>query len=657
VWHRSGISGSLSRYVLKFYADLGYRYLYEIRVSKAGSAKLGTGLYNIYWINSDPSHTEKDISDEMKLLIEKHGAPTRDRPSDFFGKRVPPSLKDEVRAYLLKEYEYEYGAMHAPYKKPTDPAHRTEVLHPLFVRDAAATIKIGHLTDLHVHVRADLYEVNIKRSKIKGVDYNNWNTSSRDLYDRAKGSCDILLLTGDLIDYGRGHFGRTPLSDKLRPFLSKNRELGQEHYVKTPSYEFEDHLGDDALYHQDRNWFLFYEFLASEQAYKKPVYTILGNHDWRVNPYPPFAPGSPSPSNFIHNYEQFFKGANRLDMTEKEHKEWSETLKEVIRDAHGAGYEKRFSYYYDATGNWELIKEQSFWDSVKAFFELVGQTTTLNKERLPTETTIDSVSWYLFLINPFLDFAFHLPGGHSVLMLDWAEEEDVLFPPEIKPVEKRTIEIEGFSFDLSDQWQGYLPWQAGDFTYGGPKARASLTELQKTLVQEFLTRPGTAKMVGIHAPPIGPPTVITDDQLAAHERRQEETNYGTIQRHRDWFINEVQKKESHVRLIFAGHIHRNGLFMLRKPPTGGSLLVRRVEPVPASFADKAIPVYVNTTSAGPKGNLYPKHPIGRSSTQIAKRGEWKTNYAGNYRNTPPGYAEAQLASDGTIQSVEFLSLR
>ncbi|MGH8247169.1 MAG: metallophosphoesterase, partial [Gammaproteobacteria bacterium] len=69
-------------------------------------------------------------------------------------------------------------------------------------------------------------------------------------------------MTGDLIDYGRGYNDRGP-------------------------------IGTDESYWRDRNWFLFYEAIAGGTKYQKPVYTNLGNHDWRINPYPPFTLGSP----------------------------------------------------------------------------------------------------------------------------------------------------------------------------------------------------------------------------------------------------------------------------------------------------------------------------------------------------------------------------
>jgi 3',5'-cyclic AMP phosphodiesterase CpdA len=102
--------------------------------------------------------------------------------------------------------------------------------------------------------------------------YNNWNRSFVRVYDDAKRDSDVVLLTGDLIDYGRGHWG----------------------------VQARDRLGDDKYYHADRNWFLFYYLLASRDAYKQPSYTILGNHDWRFNPYPPLIKGaSPTPDTLI----------------------------------------------------------------------------------------------------------------------------------------------------------------------------------------------------------------------------------------------------------------------------------------------------------------------------------------------------------------------
>ena len=122
----------------------------------------------------------------------------------------------------------------------------------------------------------------------------------------------MVLLTGDLIDYGRGHVGAS--------FGGMYRNA----------------LGRNDAYHYDRNWFLFYYLLASGENYTKPAYTILGNHDWRLNPYPPFAPGAPEPEFLFHDAKDY----NHQDY-------W----KDVIKVAHGPGHERKFAYTIGAEFN------------------------------------------------------------------------------------------------------------------------------------------------------------------------------------------------------------------------------------------------------------------------------------------------------------------
>ena len=88
---------------------------------------------------------------------------------------------------------------------------------------------------MHVGIRADQYEKNLPKAGLTSGDFHNWNNVCEGFYQSAKTSCDLLLMTGDLIDYGRGYNERDP-------------------------------LGDPFAYWRDRNWFLFYEMLARRGA-------------------------------------------------------------------------------------------------------------------------------------------------------------------------------------------------------------------------------------------------------------------------------------------------------------------------------------------------------------------------------------------------------
>jgi hypothetical protein len=616
---------NLANKVRDVYRPLGLTHLHEIRISEEASGKLADGTYHLFWNNAA---TKEDApSDEMALLLETFAKPRRSKLGETWKR---------FGSYLLEEYEYEYRPMH-PWTGNGVKGKRTEILHPLFVtRTRSERLRIGHITDIHVSVRENVYERNLQLKNSRAV-FNNWNTSFSKGYEGAKRDSDIVLLTGDLIDYGRGHWAREQV----------------------------DNLQRDDLYHEDRNWFLFHDLLASGDTYRVPVYTSLGNHDWRINPYPPFAiAGAPSPKSLIHDHARYT----------------TEQQRDILALAHGAGAGRKFSYAAKAESSAQLILEEPG-SAFKALAKLVLQTKTLDEPGSPTETTVESIAWYLLAINPFLDYAFVLPSGHQVLMLDWAEDEDVLFPVIVK----------------GKEWP-YMLWQVESASDPGPKAKRCLTTLQQKLVTHLLETPGKAKVIGIHSPPIGPyPDWLDGDLLTGRKRYANprdargpttyatkkadgtvepwnghpifalrpksgdagmDTDYGSFMKAREWFIKQVADPKSGVRAVFSGHIHRNDLLAVRvgEKKDGalleGEWLVHRVvEPAVVGAKPPAVgrspydfrgPLYVNTTSGGPRGN---------EKSRLPTEAEKKTGGL----SVDPGYARLDLSLDGSIQKVEFRS--
>lgn len=583
----NGIVVSLARRVREFYRKQGLAYLHEIRVSESASARLRDERYHLLW-NSEAADEHKP-SDEMRLLVDAFARPRR--------KALGAAWQQEL-GFLVDEYQYEYGALHPPYDLKDSQRRLTEVLHPVFVQRQSRSLRIGHVTDTHVDVRADVYEANLTRAR-QSLSFNNFNRSFVESYTDAKANSDVILLTGDLIDYGRGHVG-----------LAFNGRYANA-------------CGKDDAYHEDRNWFLFYYLLASRDSYKVPCYTILGNHDWRLNPYPPFAPGAPDPKSLIHNYRDF---------TEDERKQ-------ILKVAHGPGHERRFAYTLTAESTVGLV----FKSPAAAARGLAGKLDTKGS---PLQTTVESVAWYLMLINPFLDYAFAHPAGQQFLMIDWAENEEVM-----NPDEPRTF-------------MGF-----------GQRASDCLSPLQQWHLKEFAAVPGKAKVIGVHAPPLGPYPEWSDQELLgakktyargvdSRARRPDgkiiklETHttfairpkdapfgvaadHGSFLRGRDAFIRTVANPNAGIRVVLSGHIHRNGLLVAYAPASDPKAMivrsvsyqsVRGIRPprvaVGAGGAYGA-PLYANTTSAGPRGNLYnPGHSA-----------------------VSPGFAIVTVASDGTIENV------
>ena len=630
-------------------------FLHEIRISESRSAQLANGQYQLFWNNA--AEAEDAPSDEMAFLLAGYAREKSTALGDLW--------KTHER-YLLDEYEYEYGSLHRPYCSTTAARIRAEILHPLFVdRAGMPTLKAAHLTDLHVDVRNDVYEENVKAGEYQlrakatkqGLSsneqavlnmlglFNNWNKSVVSLYNDAKRDANALLLTGDLIDYGRAHWGQ---------------DAGSL-------------LEDDDLYNVNRSWFLFSYLLSSGSSYSKPVYTSLGNHDWRINPYPPFAIGAPSAKNFFYKERK----PQRTVEEEKKLREWEAArADEALRIAHGEGHGRKFSYAAKAENALQLLAENPA-QSVSALANLMLQTKTMNVKDTPAETTIASVEWYLLAINPFLDYAFTLPNQHRVLSLDWAEKEDVLFP----------IVVRGKDYP-------YLVWQAGEAADPGPKAQSCLTALQQDLVEGLRRWPGRSKLIAVHAPPIGPYPDWTDrDMLEGRAKYSKDragsvrgntdfvtqkpdgtterwhghplfatppksglkgmtADYGSFQNERTSFIEKAGDGQSNIRVVLSGHIHRNGAYVVHQlgnekgPTLAGERIVYRVTTGDASGAiypavaraphGKRGPLYINTTSAGPNGNYHPVADVDMK--------------------TYPGYARVHLAENGNIELVQFRKL-
>jgi len=581
VTYASGyITAGLSKYVVDFYQKQGLKFLHQVRVFESASAKLGPGLYNLFWINRKDSDTSQQRSAEMNLLIEKFAADRRrsDRPAP------PPQIY---------EFEFGYVSLRNNGKNTYDAMgksgyldHRTEVLHPLIVRDVPNRIRIGHMADTHCSTHLDIYEMSLSEAGVPSVEaqqFNNWNQRFREFHRRAAGNCDLVIIAGDIIDYGRGHIGMQIPLDKIE------------------------------AYWYDLNWIQFCTMLSS--GYSKPVFTILGNHDWRLQPYAPFAPGAPH-----------FSSYNLCS---------ADQLKKV----HAAGHEGAFTY--------GALTENPLW------------------------TDVESVAWYLLLINPFLDYTVRFPGGYSLLMLDWAQTEEI--------------------------WEGQQNAPMPILGIGLPVAKHSLTDLQKSLVEWFLSSRDKALGIALHATLIGPPggwsrkelyrgwlkfdpnaslkdvptttVTVTGPDGAVQERYRfvpiravndppeeksrippcYETTHGTIRLHRDWLIYKLQ--QANVSMVLSGHIHRNmvfralrqkrpGSFTEHELPKGTAMALR-----PDQLTSEGLrriagweyrPLFINSTSAGPIGSDRDEPPPKDGKCLL------------------PGYSEVVLARNGDVEAIDFL---
>ncbi len=138
--------------------------------------------------------------------------------------------------------------------------------HCVYARSDWATFNLAHITDLHISRRIESYRKTLRAAGVAEDNIallNNWNDAFRDFIRYANhlhsaGLLDAILATGDLVDYVREVGDHPHGPGNFRLF--ENLVRGQ-----APSPDRES---------------------PPSEALRVPVFTSLGNHDYRANPYP-----------------------------------------------------------------------------------------------------------------------------------------------------------------------------------------------------------------------------------------------------------------------------------------------------------------------------------------------------------------------------------
>ena len=242
--------------------------------------------------------------------------------------------------------------------------------HPVAVyKKGKATLNIAHLSDTHIAARSNLlqqrwdgktksWDPDLKYDRItakklwrecvklfsvheKPGEFNNPNEQTLKMLQKIgqDQNIDVIIITGDLIDYNRG----------LKWYDKKAAE--------------KNNLDE---YLMNVNWLCFYELL--EDNYQKPIFTVLGNHDWLVNPTLP------------HGYF-----SSEFNVTEEE-----------IKFLHGKK---------GGSGTFAEL-----WSYLSSFGEIEPDSLLY--------TSSDATKWYFSAINPFSDYSFRF-GRQAFAMLDW----------------------------------------------------------------------------------------------------------------------------------------------------------------------------------------------------------------------------------------------
>ncbi len=475
--------------------------------------KKKSGLYNLICKYERESYKRFDKSHEKQ-----HKPCAHIRVGQEHGKTVNGPNTYPFR-YLLKNM-IKKSKSNGPDLSKTIKGKPVIPYHPVYIpKDSKKYLNIAHISDTHVARRWNAMEhwANIRKGEYvkikdnwkdcspeKGSPWDNFNNPNRRFEEALQkankdSNVDIIIITGDLIDYNMGYCGDY-----------KNKNSYFEHGIES--------------YYNNYNWGLFYELLLKN--YKKPVFTILGNHDYRLAPYGvvPEKTVSVVPSKvFDASPSAEFDISPTMEKFLDIDLNYADDLGIRVKDNDRKCFGKATDFIYP-----QKMRKYSSPKSIK--------------------TSYENVKWYNLVINPALDYMFTY-GDMGFVFLDWHREEEML---ELK-------------MGIPENKFG-LPW-----------AKNMLTEKQEHIIEKMIEKLKNKKkngafptlIVSMHPTVFCEPKMeyycgcIVDDKVRDDDRPTHLAR-GNFKKCRLWFIEQMYafKKSGGRAIVLSGHAHKNRLYAI-----------------------------------------------------------------------------------------------
>jgi len=236
---------------------------------------LQSGGYQAVWLN--PSNENNDLKYEDSMdhflikddLINSHGKKIYNNGSYI------PKIKSKSKG---SEIIF------------NDESINLQIFHPIFIIDEKQYLNIGHMSDLHIVNRQCI----INKTSVRVIDGDKTSKSMpigemvhvafnsvKNLMDQLGSSkeIDLLIITGDLIDYVRDYYPENHILDTNSGSINKK--------IVWSECDLSGKVdGDDSHYQMYSSYLVFIALLKDFYVkYKKPVFIVTGNHEVYRDPF------------------------------------------------------------------------------------------------------------------------------------------------------------------------------------------------------------------------------------------------------------------------------------------------------------------------------------------------------------------------------------
>ncbi len=485
--------------------------IHGFQIDIIGGLSLDQGLYDASWVIYDPDRES----------LERDFLEVQDLETTIF-------LQQKGR--FLHPYTLAEGQKDLDFNNFDERPIQSH--HPIYL-SSKSQLNLGHLTDVHVSSRQHAFQKSGAQmlqqtdetvSPKLGTQVNTSFHTLKDLMDQFGGAdlgVDMLVFTGDLIDYTRNY-------DPAARSISKTGEIWEEMLV--------DHYKDPQKYPVGIDNIIIYSlFMYWYDVYKKPILLVSGNHEAYTLPYG-ISPRVKKAKAAVDNAKNiaFDKSVDQLieESAEERTKEWA--------DRKGPEYKTnttRANEGIPADHNLTITEAILLYGPDYNRVTMTGNSKGSYKNFKPV-----NLDWFYTVFTPLSDFVLRYKN-QCFIGLGWGDDEK-------------------FSASIAD---GHVDVEGSFMGMGGllPRAPESMSDRQKALVKKALERKADCTLLLSHftlanyggKKPLGEGGEINCNDFLGH---WSDADHGTFEKNRSELYQHID--EGSIQLALSGHSHRSGLY-------------------------------------------------------------------------------------------------
>lgn len=480
--------------------------IHGFQVDIIGGLSLDKGLYNASWVIYDPNRES----------LERDFLEVQDRETTAFLQQTGRFVYPYTLVKGQKDLDF------SSFDERPIQSH-----HPIYLSDEPQ-LNLGHLTDVHVSSRQHAFQksgaqmlqnVAETTSPKLGQQVNASFHTLKDLMDQFgnEHSIDMLVFTGDLIDYTRNY-------DPAARSISKTGEIWEEMLV--------DHYKDPQKYPVGIDNLIIYSlFMYWYDVYQKPILLVSGNHEAYTLPYG-ISPRVKRMKAAVDNAKNIFidKSVNQLidESVEERTKEWADR-----KETEGKTNTTRADEGIPADHNLTISEAILLYGPDYNRVTMTGSGKGAYKNFKPI-----NLDWFYTVFTPFSDFVLNYKN-QCFIGLGWGDDEKFTGPGHDGHVE-------------SPFYGGHLP-----------RAPESISVWQKSLVKKALKRKPSCAVLLSHftlanygsKKPLEETGEINCNDLLG---QWSDADHGTFEQNRSELYQHIN--DDLIQLTLSGHSHRSGLY-------------------------------------------------------------------------------------------------